>query len=143
MNKRKKLSPLLGGCAAIAVLALLLVIYNFTRPVPMAGTKNITIDVVYDNGTKEHYQVTTETHFLLEAIHSIPDLKVEGTQSEEFGLMVTTINGKEADYQKDHAYWSLLLDGEPCSYGVSQQPIKDGERYTFQYTPAGAEEKKP
>lgn len=143
MNERKRLSPLLGGCAAIAVLALLLVIYNFTRPVPMAGTKNITIDVVYDNGMKEQYQVTTETHYLLEAINSIPDLKVEGTQSEEFGLMVTSINGKEADYQKDHAYWSLLLDGEPCSYGVSQQPIKDGERYTFQYTPAGAEEKKP
>lgn len=143
MNERKKLSPLLGGCAAIAVLALLLVIYNFTRPVPMAGTKNITIDVVYDNGMKEHYQVTTEAHFLLEAINSIPGLEVEGTQSEEFGLMVTVINGKEADYQKDHAYWSLLLEGEPCSYGVSQQPIKDGEHYSFQYTPADSDNKKP
>lgn len=143
MNKHIKLSPLLGGFAAIAVLALLLVIYTLTRPVPMAGIKNISIDVVYENGVKEHYQITTEAHFLLEAISSIPELKVSGTSSDEFGLMVTTINGTRADYQKDHAYWALLLNGEPCSYGVSQQPIKDKEAYTFQYTPANEEAQKP
>ncbi len=142
MNKRRKLSPLLGFFAAIAVLALLLVVYNLTRPVPMAGTKNISIDVVYENGITEHYQTTTEAHFLLEALESIPDLKLEGTTSQEFGLMVTTINGKMADYQKDQAYWALLLHGEPCSYGVSQQPVKDGERYTFQYTKESVKDKK-
>ncbi|MEY8353333.1 DUF4430 domain-containing protein [Lachnospiraceae bacterium 54-53] len=134
MNKLKRLSPFLGACAAIAVLALLLVVYSLTKPVPMAGTKNISIDVVYQNGVRDHYQLTTEAQFLSEALESIPDLKIEGTASEEFGLMVITINGKRADYQKDGAYWALLCDGEPCSYGVSRQAIKDGERYTFQYT---------
>lgn len=136
MNQFKRLSPFWGSCAAIAVLALLLVIYNLTRPVPMVGVKNITVDVVYENGVTDHYQLTTEAQFLLEALKTIPDLTIEGTTSKEFGLMVTKINGKQADYQKDGAYWALLLDGEPCSYGVSQQAIKDGERYTFQYTPA-------
>ena len=56
--------------------------------------------------------------------------------------MVTTINGKRADYQKDGAYWALLCDGEPCSYGVSRQAIKDGELYTFQYTLSSEENKK-
>lgn len=143
MNKHLKLSPLLGGIAAIAVLALLLVIYSLTRPVPMAGTKNISIEVAYENGIKEHYQITTEAHFLLEAINSIPELEVTGTTSDEFGLMVTTINGTRADYQKDQAYWAILLDGEPCSYGVSMQPIKDKETYTFQYTTAKEEAAKP
>ena len=136
MNQFKRLSPFWGSCAAIAVLALLLVIYNLTRPVPMVGVKNITVDVVYENGVTDHYQLTTEEQFLLEALKTIPNFTIEGTTSKEFGLMVTKINGKRADYQKDGAYWALLLDGEPCSYGVSQQAIKDGERYTFQYTSA-------
>ncbi len=136
MNRFKRLSPFLGGCAAIAVLALLLVIYTLTRPVPMAGTKNITVDVVYEDGVTDHYQLTTEAQYLLEALKTIPDLTIEGTTTEELGLMVTKVNGRQADYKKDGAYWELLCDGEPCSYGVSQQAIKDGEQYTFQYTPA-------
>nr|WP_314462002.1 DUF4430 domain-containing protein [uncultured Clostridium sp.] len=138
MNRFKRLSPFLGGCAAIAVLALLLVIYTLTRPVPMAGTKNITVDVVYEDGVTDHYQLTTEVQYLLEALKTIPDLTIEGTATDELGLMVTKINGRQADYKTDGAYWALLCDGEPCSYGVSQQAIKDGERYSFQYTPADA-----
>lgn len=134
MNKLRKRSPLLGACAAAAVLALLLVIYSMTRPVPMAGTKNISIDVVYQDGAKDHYQITTEAHFLAEAIEEIPELTVSGTSSEEYGLMITAVNGRRADYQADGAYWALLLDGEPCNYGVSMQPIKDGENYILQYT---------
>lgn len=136
MKHFKRLSPFLGGCAAIAGLALLLVIYSFTKPVPMAGSKTITIDVMYEDGTNDHYQLTTEAQYLLEAVNAIENLKMDGTSSEEFGLMIETINGKRADYQKDGAYWAILCDGEPCSYGVSKQAIKDGESYTFQYTPA-------
>jgi hypothetical protein len=136
MNQFKRLSPFLGGCTAIAVLALLLVIYTLTRPVPMAGTKNITVDVVYEDGSTDHYQLKTEEQFLLGALRTIPGITLEGTTTEELGLMVTEINGRQADYKKGGAYWALLCDGEPCSYGVSQQAIKDGEHYTFQYTPA-------
>ncbi len=85
MNRFKRLSPFLGGCTAIAVLALLLVIYTLTRPVPMAGTKNITVDVVYKDGTTDHYQLKTEAQFLLEAINAIPGLTLEGTTTEETG----------------------------------------------------------
>lgn len=131
----KRYSPILGAIAAIAVLALLLVIYNITRPVPIVGTKNITIDVVYESGNKDHYELTTDEQFLLNALKTIPDLEIDGTTSDEYGLMVITINGKWADYQTDGAYWSLLCNGEPCNYGVSKQPIKDKEHYTFQYTP--------
>lgn len=137
MNRFKRLSPFLGGCAAIAVLTLLLIIYTLTRPVPMAGTKNITVDVVYEDGGTDHYQLTTEARYLLDALKTIPNLTIEGTTTEELGLMVTSINGRQADYKTDGAYWAILCDGEPCSYGVSQQAIKNGERYTFQYTPAG------
>lgn len=134
MKKLNKLSPFLGAFAAMAVLALLLVIYSLTRPVPMAGTKNIYIDVVYEDGVRDYYQITTEARFLFDALESIPDLQIDGTLTSNSGFIVTTINGKTADFKKDGSYWALLCGGTPCSYGVSQQAIKDGERYTFQYT---------
>lgn len=130
-----RLSPFLGACIAVIVLALLLFVYNVTRPVPMAGSKTITIDVVYPDGRKDAYQTTTEAMYLQEAAKSIPGLTIEGTTSKEFGLTVITVNGVRADYNKDGAYWALLLDGEPCSYGISMQPIKDGEHYSIVYTP--------
>ena len=34
-KRLKRPSPFLGACVAVAVLALLLVIYNFSKPVPM------------------------------------------------------------------------------------------------------------
>lgn len=139
MNQLKRYYPLLGGGAAVAILALLLAVYTLTKPVPVTGAKSISIDVVYDNEATDRYQVTTEAQFLSEALNAIPDLQIDGTTSREFGLMITAINGKRADYQKDGAYWSLLCDGEPCSYGVSQQPIKDGEHYILQYTLAAEE----
>ena len=61
-------------------------------------------------------------------------LEVEGSRSEQFGLMIETINGVTAIYDKDHAYWSIELNGSPCNYGVSQQPIQDNEHYQFIYT---------
>lgn len=137
--ERRKLthpSPFLGACVAVAVLALLLVIYNISKPVPMVGSKTITIDVVYEDGSEDSYNVTTEARYLKDAADDIPELTLDGTTTEEFGLMMITVNGVRADYSQDGAYWALLLDGEPCNYGVSMQPIKDGEHYSIVYTPA-------
>ena len=58
------------------------------------------------------------------------------TTTEEYGLMMITVNGVRADYTQDGAYWALLLDHEPCNYGITMQPIKDGENYSIVYTPA-------
>lgn len=135
-------SPLLGAFVAVAILALLLFVYNITRPVPMAGSKTITIDVIYPDGHTDSYKTTTEEQFLQEAAETIPGLTIEGTVSEEFGLMVITVNGVRADYNQDGAYWELLLDGEPCSYGISMQPIKDGEQYSIVYTAADQQERR-
>lgn len=109
-KRLKRPSPFLGACVAVAVLALLLVIYNFSKPVPMVGSKTITIDVVYKDGSEDSYHVTTEAQYLKEAVDDIPELTIEGTTTEEYGLMMITVNGVRADYTQDGAYWALLLD---------------------------------
>lgn len=138
-SRKKRLrrpSPFLGACVAAAVLALLLVIYMVSKPVPMAGDKTISIAVVYEDGHSDTYEVTTETQYLKNAADEIPELTIEGTTTEEFGMMMIEVNGIRADYQLDGAYWALLNNGEPCNYGISMQPIKDGEHYSIVYTPA-------
>ena len=35
--------------------------------------------------------------------------------------------------QTDGAYWALYLEDTPCSYGVSSQPLEDGQNYRFVY----------
>lgn len=130
----KRLPLLPAGCTAAAVLVLLIAVYMLAKPVPITGSKNISVDVVYQNGITDHYQIATEAQFLLEALRSIPDFQIDGTTTVEFGLMVTTINGRRAEYQKDGAYWALYCDGEPCNYGVSKQTISDEENYAFKYT---------
>lgn len=137
-KKKRRSSPLLGACAAAAVLALLLLIYMLSKPVPMAGSKSISISVVYQDGSLDSYSITTDARYLIDAADQIPELTIEGTTTEEFGLMMITVNGIRADYQTDGAYWALLLNEEPCNYGISQQPIKDGEAYRIVYTPAGS-----
>lgn len=122
-KRLKRPSPFLGACVAVAVLALLLVIYNFSKPVPMVGSKTITIDVVYKDGSEDSYHVTTEAQYLKEAVDDIPELTIEGTTTEEYGLMMITVNGVRADYTQDGAYWALLLDRSSSAITTRSFPI--------------------
>lgn len=135
MNSLKRLFPFFGACAATAVLALLIAVYFLTKPVPMTGIKNISIEVTDESNDSNYYRITTEAQFLMDALETIPELEIEGISGEDEGeFFVTSINGKTADYEKDGTFWELFCDGEPCTYDPGRQAIQDGEHYTFQYT---------
>nr|WP_243150657.1 DUF4430 domain-containing protein [Pseudobutyrivibrio xylanivorans] len=53
-----------------------------------------------------------------------------------YGLMVQVINGKQAIYEEDGAYWALYVNGEYGQYGVTEQPVTDGDTYTWSYEAA-------
>lgn len=120
----------------IILMAGLLFLYRNFGPQITAGTKNLTIDVVYEDSSTDTYAVTTDAEYLEEAIAEIDDLTVDGSRTAQFGLMILSVNGIEADYAKDHAYWAVMLNGEPSNYGISQQPVLDGGHYQLVYTPA-------
>ena len=62
-------------------------------------------------------------------------LTYSGTEGD-FGMMVDTVNGVRADYTLDGAYWSFLINDEYCNYGISEQPIEDGDVCSIVYTSA-------
>lgn len=48
--------------------------------------------------------------------------------------MVDTVNGEKAVYEDDGAYWAFTVNGEYCNYGVSEQPVADGDKFEIIYT---------
>ena len=47
----------------------------------------------------------------------------------EFGLYVKTVNGIEADYDKDQSWWGLYSQGEMLMTGVDTTNISNGDIY--------------
>ena len=137
-GKNKHFIQLITALAAVfIVMAGLLLCYSRFGPRPEGGRKHITVEVVYKDGTSDSYDIETDAEYLEQALGNAKGLTVEGSRTEQFGLMIETVNGVRADYNQDQAYWAVELEGEPCNYGVSQQPIRDGQHYGLVYTAAG------
>ena len=58
---------------------------------------------------------------------------IAGDESE-WGLMVTVVNGMEADFEADGAFWGFFIDGDFAMQGVDATYIEEGVVYAFIYT---------
>ena len=129
MNKKK----IIGIVAFIVIIAALVGAYIAFRPSALAGEKSITIEVVDSSKETTSYDVDTDAEFLKQAMEETDGLEFSGTESE-YGMMISTVNGETADYEKDGAYWSIMVNGEYGNYGIDQQPVVDGDVYQLVYT---------
>ena len=128
--KSKKILAVALVAVLVAALAFVYVAYSEK---PVEGEKNITIEVVMSDSTSSLYEVNTDAEYLIEAMEDADDLTFEGEEGI-YGLSVSTINGVRADYTLDGAYWGFFVNGEYCNYGVSQQPVEDGDAFSIVYT---------
>ena len=135
-TKRGHKALIIALTAMCIAFAGLFALYQNFRPQSTAGSKNITVDVIYEDSSVKTYTTQTDAEYLEEAIIEMEGLTLEGSRTEQFGLMIDAVNGVRAEYTADNAYWALQLGDTPCNYGVSQQPIQDGEHYKLVYTPA-------
>ncbi len=69
--------------------------------------------------------------YLLEALQSVAE--IDGEESPEYGYTLYTVNGLTADFTTGNAYWAIYVNGEYGSYGLSQQPVTDGDTYAIVY----------
>lgn len=129
MNKKK----IIGIVAFILLIAALVVAYLVFRPGTNAGDKSITIEVVDSAAKTTSYDVDTDAEFLRQAMEETDGLEFSGEEGE-YGMMISTVNGETANYEKDGAYWSIKVNGEYGNYGIDQQPVVDGDVYQLVYT---------
>lgn len=126
----------IGIAALVIVIAALIGIYFAFGAKPTSGFKELTIEVIDDEGAGTLYKTKTDAEYLRQAMEETEGLTFSGTDSAEYGLMIDTVNGLRADYVQDNAYWSFYVNEEYCNYGVDSQPVNDGDAFQIIYTPA-------
>lgn len=139
MDKKKR-NLLIGAGVFVALIALVLIIYNLNKPqaqpeVTNEGSKNIIIEVKDSEGNVTSYEVTTDAEFLRQAMDEAEGLTYDGSDSE-YGMMVEVVNGEQAIYSEDNAYWAFYVNGEYGNYGIDSQPVTDGDTYSIVYEAA-------
>ena len=133
MNAKTK--KILGIVIAVIVLAAVVVTGILLQPKAEKGSKNITIEVVNSAAESTVYSVSTDAEYLEQAMEEADGLTFSGTEGD-YGMMVETVNGETAVYDTDGAYWSFYVNGAYCNYGISEQPVADGDAFRIVYETA-------
>lgn len=128
-NTKKIVAGVLGLAVLIAACAFAYVKF---KPQAVEGAKTVTIEVVNDEGTSVEYEVHTDVEYLLGAMEDAEGLTFDG-EDGDYGFTVYTVNDVTADFNTDGAYWSFYLNDEYCNYGVSEQPVNDGDEFMIKY----------
>ncbi len=121
--------------AVAAFLVLLLAVFlfwHFNRPVPAQGAKKIMLEVVHGDGTSASFTVKTDAEKLGDALKSVDGL-ISG-EDGPYGLMVDTVDGETADWNRNQSWWCLSKGGKRLDTGVDSTVITDGEHYELTYT---------
>lgn len=138
-RKRKAFHTTRAMIIGIVGLALLIgaMVYAWTtnRPDIKEGSKSITVQVVDDQGETTTYTHKTDAFFLMQALKEIDGLNIEGDEGD-YGMYIKSINGLQAVYEIDNAYWSIYVNGAYATQGADTQPVADGDTFKLSYEPA-------
>ena len=121
--------------ALVACICLMYGVLKFRQPAVKEGSKTITIEVKDDEGNTMSYELKTDAEYLVDAMEELSantEFSYAGEDSD-YGLYITTVNGIDAIYEENGAYWAIYVDGDYGQYGADQQPVEDGHVYSFAY----------
>lgn len=128
---KKKHIPVI--IVAVVLVAAMIFAYSAFSEKPTEGSKAITIEVVNSQETSTLYEVKTDAEYLIGAMDDADGLTYDGSEGE-YGFTVSAINGETADFNVDSSYWAFYVNGEYCNYGVSEQPVNDGDAFQIVYS---------
>lgn len=121
----------------IAVIALVVVagvfcgIYFFLLPKTSQGAKTYTLTVVHADKSAKDFTYHTDEEYLGAALKN--EKIISGTESA-YGLMVEVVDGEQAIWDKDGAYWAFYIGDEYANTGVDATPVNDGDSFKLEYT---------
>ena len=127
--KNKKL--IIAIVALVAVVGILLGVWYATRPDPEEGMKSITITVVHGDESTRDFSVKTDEEFLGPVL--LAEKIVEGEMGQ-YGLYIQSVDGEEAVWETDNAYWSIYEGENPAVTGADAVVLTDGGVYKLVYT---------
>lgn len=132
MMKNKKL--ILAVVALAVVVAVMMGVYTMTRPETVQGSKGYTVTVVHSDGVTKDLELRTDAEYLAEAL--LEAALIAGEEGP-YGLTVITVDGEDAVWDTDNAYWCIWIGEEMATVGISEIPVYDGSAFTLEYTALG------
>lgn len=135
MRKQKTRFMKMGSVLLVLLAVMMLVFTGCQNGNKNENEKAITLEVVDNNGDLKSYEVKTDKEHLYDALAEVDGLTLDGYESE-YGYYITAVNGLTADYDTDGAYWSLYVNDEYGMYGLTAQPVADGDVYKLAYEDA-------
>ena len=129
--KNKKL--FLTLIAVVAVVSVFVFAYKAYAPQATAGSKNITIEVINSAQESTVYELSTDAEYLEQAFAETEGLEITNEEGP-YGMTIIAVNGEEAVWEVNQAYWSIMVNGEYGMYGASEQVVNDGDVFQLVYT---------
>lgn len=127
--KNKKVAIAL--IALVACVAVLFGLWLANKPETTEGTKHYTVKVIHADGSEKMFNYTTDAEYLGDAL--LAEGLIAG-QNSEYGLTIITVDGEDAVWETDSAYWALYVGEEYATTGISSTPVNDGDAFTLEYT---------
>lgn len=137
-NNAKHKKSILFVCLLLAAAAVLALVFHFASAKNVQkGSKECSLTVTDDSGTSKTYECSTDAEYLRQLMDELSadqtqEFSYEGSEGQ-YGLFINTVNGLTADYDKDHAYWAIYVDGEYAQNGADTQPVNDGDKFELKY----------
>lgn len=117
--------------ALVAVVAILVGVYFATRPETTEGMKTFTVEVVHKDGTTNTQELKSDKTYVGECLQEKGIIKGEQGQ---YGLYIQEVDGEQAIFETDGAYWAFYLGEEYATQGIDLTPIEEGKVYRLVYT---------
>lgn len=127
--KNKKL--IIAIVALVAVVGILLGVWFATRPDPEEGLKSFTVTVVHSDGSTRDFNLKSDAEYLGPVL--LDEKIVEGEMGD-YGLYIQSVDGEEAVWENDNAYWSIYEGDTPAVTGADAIVLTDGGVYKLVYT---------
>ena len=127
--KNKKL--VLAVAALVLVVGLLAGLYLATRPQTSQGAKTFTVTVVHGDGSSKDFTYHTDEEYVGAVLQA--EGLIEGEMGD-FGLYIHAVDGEQAVYEVDGAYWAFYQGEEYAMQGIDLTPINDGDHFQLVYT---------
>ncbi|NBI11573.1 DUF4430 domain-containing protein [Colidextribacter sp. OB.20] len=116
----------LFAVAALAVVAaLMLGLWQFTRPQAQAGDKTVVVEVTHGDGSSKKFTCHTDAEYLGQLL--LAEKLAEG-EDGAYGLFITTVDGETAQ-DSLRQWWCVTKGGERVDTGADTTPIADGDRF--------------
>ena len=131
MKIKKILAAVVALVCVIGVLCACSAKLPFGNEAATGEKKTFTLQVVHADGSTMEKEITTRQVYLANALFD------EEILTEEDALqtgMYTIVDGEEASWEKDQAYWGFYVNGEYAIEGMNTTQIEDGAVYKLEYT---------